>query len=741
MKTNLNKFIMTIVSIVIFSLSTNAQEARWITSDSPLADEPNSWTEFRKDFTMKKVPSKVEARIAADSKYWLWVNGNMVVFEGSLKRGPNHTDSYYDIVDLGPFLKKGTNEIEVLHCYFGKGGMSHKDSGRSGLIIDAGSIGLVTDSSWESRRLSAYQISDEPDPNYRLCESNIRYDARLKDKDEWKPSAEIGSWGDAPWNGLVERPIPFWKDYGVKYLDFEKGYDDKGNTVLTARLPYNAQFTPVIELTDNSEGTVVRMETDHRILSFSTPCIHAEYVTCRGRQSHESLGWINGHELYVIYPNDADLTVHAIGFRETGYDCEFEGRFSSDDEMLNLYWKKAMRTLYVNMRDNYFDCPDRERAQWWGDVTLLIGQSFYQLSPEANALVRKAIMELVDWQLEDGTLYAPIPDGVGNGELPAQILASVGPYGFWLYYMHTGDILTMKHVYPAVRKYLSLWSLDEEGLTAFRQGGWSWGDWGENIDIRMLLAAWHYMALKAAADMAEATGNEADVPEYEKMRESIYKAFNSHWNGYAYRHPSYHDATDDRVNALAIVSGLADETRYDAIFELFKTQEHASPYMEKYVLEALVRSGHGDYALERFHKRFRMMTEDPQHSTLHEGWDPNVMGGGSFNHAWSGGMLNVTAEYICGVRPVVPGWSEFEICPYPVLSDCEIEIPTVKGIVRSAFKDNEESFILEFTVPDGTKATVTLPDDNYSSVTVNGKAYKESSQPFRPGTYMMECQK
>ena len=30
-------------------------------------------------------------------------------------------------------------------------------------------------------------------------------------------------------------------------------------------------------------------------------------------------------------------------------------------------WEKSQRTLYITMRDTYMDCPDRERAQWWGD--------------------------------------------------------------------------------------------------------------------------------------------------------------------------------------------------------------------------------------------------------------------------------------------------------------------------------------------------------------------------------------
>ncbi len=733
---NIMKRVLTLLIIIATALTVEAQNAKWISAAHPDADKIGTWIEFQKDITLKRNPGKVEAKISADSKYWLWINGELAVFEGSLKRGPNPKDSYYDLIDLGAYLSKGKNTIKVLVYYFGKGGMSHYDTGKSSFILDAPEIGLHTDSSWNSRRLSAYGISQDKEPNYRLPESIIRYDARLADTDTLMPAVELGAWGDAPWNKLHERPIPMWKDYGIKQLDLTKSEDGDGNIVLSARLPYNCQFTPIIDLTDEGEGTFIRIETDHTLLSFNTQCLYAEYITGKGRQEYESLGWINGHNVYVIYPKDSKVTVHSLAYRETGYNCEFEGHFTSSDDFLNRYWKKAVRTLYVNMRDNYFDCPDRERGQWWGDVTHLLGQSFYQLSPAGNALARKAIHELANWQRPDGVLYGPVPEHDNTGELPAQSLAAVGPYGVWMYYMHTGDRQTIIDVYPAIRKYLSLYQLDEDGLTAYRRGDWSWGDWGENIDIRMLLAAWHYLALDAAIDMAEVTGNTADISSYQKTRESIYKAFNSFWNGYAYRHPSYQLATDDRVQALAIVSGLADASKYDAIFEFFKTYEHASPYMEKYVLEALVRSGHGDYAVERFKKRFQMMTDDPDHDTLHEGWDPNVMGGGSFNHAWSGGMLNVTAEYICGVRPVVAGWEKFEICPYPVIKECDMTVPTVKGAVRSAFKDSDQMFVLDATVPKGTQAEVRLPWTDYRSLTVNGKEH-EGAIILKAGTHQL----
>ena len=698
----MKRILSTLLFCAVVTLIATAQTAYWITADDSLRNAPNTWMEFRKDFTLKKSPRKAEARIAADSKYWLWVNGTLAVFEGGLKRGPNRTDTYYDVVDLAPYLRKGRNDVRLLLCYFGREGFSHVSSGQAGVIVDAPSIRLVTDASWQSQRLQAYQTCGAPYTNFRLAESNIRFDARMKGQNNVKPSLEIGVWGEGTWGKLVERPIPQWRDYSVKNTsNYETTEDEQGNRVISVRLPYNMQMTPWIDVTDETDGTCIRLETDHA-WGGSAECVRAEYVTLQGRQQYESLGWMNGDVLRIIYPKSVRLTVHGIGYRETGYDCDFEGTFTCNDSIINRFWQKAMRTLYVNMRDNYFDCPDRERAQWWGDATILMGQSFYQLSPRANLLVRKAIRELVDWQKEDGTLLSPIPAGNWDQELPAQSLTSISTYGFWYYYMNTGDKETMAYVYPAMRRYLALWTLDDDGLTNERQGGWPWGDWGTDVDMRLILAAWHYLALQSAINVAELTGHDADIADYERQMRSIHTAFNHCWNGYAYRHPSYQGATDDRVQALAVVSGLADSKKYDRIFEVLKAQEYASLYMEKYVYEALMRMGHADYALERFKKRFGPMIADTQHTTLYEGWQEGGYGGGSTNHAWSGGMLTDICEQILGIRPIAPGWKEVSIRPIvSPITEADITIPTVNGTLSYSFKDDGSVY----------RATVTIPKD------------------------------
>ena len=79
----------------IFTLLTAiplmGQNAKWISANEESVDSPNTWVAFRKDFDVGKVPSSANAKIAVDSKYWLWINGKLAVFEGGLKRGRHFT--------------------------------------------------------------------------------------------------------------------------------------------------------------------------------------------------------------------------------------------------------------------------------------------------------------------------------------------------------------------------------------------------------------------------------------------------------------------------------------------------------------------------------------------------------------------------------------------------------------------------------------------------------------------------
>lgn len=713
--------------------TSNAQfsnNAYWIsTMESQSAS--NTWLGYRKTFRLDEIPAASKVRIAVDSKYWLWINGEPVVFEGGLKRGPNPYDTYYDEVDLSRYLKKGENLIAVLVWYFGKDGFSHKSSGKAALLFDS-DFGVVSNDGWECSVLSAFGTAGAPYPNFRLPESSIRYDAR-KDIGAWyvpgynrrlAQAQVIGRVGDRPWNVLVKRPIPLWKDHGLRPFAGAPVLPFTGiGDTLVLELPYNAQITPYLEVEAEAGKTITIFTDNYLTYHGAASNVRAEYVTRTGIQQYESFGWVNGHKVYFVIP--AGVRVLDMQYRETGYDTDFAGSFNCADPFFNQLWEKAIRTLYLNMRDSYMDCPERERAQWTGDAVNQSGQAFYALSTSSHALSRKWLRELIGWQQEDGSIYAPVPAGNWVKELPCQSAASIGYYGLWNYYLHSGDRQTLSDLYEGAKRYLSLWAKEDDGTVKLRAGGWTWGDWGDNRDMLLIYNLWYYLGMKGMHLAALELKKSADVAAYEQDMGRFKSAFNNRfWTGTAYRDPAYTDQTDDRVQALAVVSGIAAKNKYPAILSVFQQEEHASPYMEKYVFEAMFQMGYEQEALDRHKKRFASMVNDHRFTTLFEGWGigNDGYGGGTVNHSWSGGGLTVLSQYVCGIMPLTPGYKTFRVLPKPGnLSNARAKITSVAGIIEAGFEQSAKKFVLTVVVPEQTSAVIGIPAEGMKKVYANGK--------------------
>jgi len=304
-----------------------------------------------------------------------------------------------------------------------------------------------------------------------------------------------------------------------------------------------------------------------------------------------------------------------------------------------------------------------------------------------------------------------------------QMLASVGYYGFWNYYLHTNDKQSIQDLYAGVRAYLKIWQTNDDGSIVFRKGDWSWGDWGKNKDMRLITNGFYYLALKGALNMAQLLNKPDDATAYSSAMARIKKVYNStYWTGKAYRHPRYKGKTDDRSQALAVVSGIADPEKYPALLQTFKTEAHASPYMEKYVLEALFQMGYVDYGITRMKDRFGDMVNHPDYSTLFEGWGigKEGFGGGTTNHAWSGGALTILSQYLCGIEPIEPGYRVFQITPNPgMIATASAKVESVKGVIKSSYENSEKLFKLKIVIPKGTEAIVGIPEKNVNQIKLN----------------------
>lgn len=689
--------------------------AGWIGESSPSV--PNTWQRYRKQFSLSEVPRSATARISCDSKYWLYVNGKLVVFEGQLKRGPTPNDTYFDAVELAPYLQKGPNTVALLVWYWGKDGFCHKSSGKAGLLVDvqAGGQTLGSDASWKLAHHLAYGNSLPPFPNFRLPEHNVRYDARIDNEDwiradfddsGWKNAELLAKAGDAPWGKLWQRPIKNWYDSGL--ITYQNSTPTQGDgKPITMKLPRNLTVTPAFTI-DAPDGLLIDIRTDN-YKGGSEFNVRTEYVTRRGVQSFETPAVMNGHE--VIYTFPKGVKIIDLSYRETRFNANYIGSFTSDDAFLDTLWKKSLYTMNVNLRDAIQD-PDRERAQWWGDAVIILEEIFYSCDTASQAAIRKSLSNLFEWQKPDGVLFSPIPAGNWDKELPAQMLAAVGKYGLGQYVRHSGDAAFARYAYPFVKRYMDLWKTDANGLVVHRAGGWDWHDWGDRIDVPVLDNAWYYLALENQRDMARQLGYTAEAAQLDETMKRLKTAFRTaFWKGNRFVSDGYKTFADDRAQGMAVVAGLADANQWKALRPILDTTFIAGPYLEKYIQEAYFQMNDADAGIARMKNRYRKMVESPI-TTLWEGWDIGsaTYGGGTYNHGWSGGPLSLLSGYVAGLAPDSPGYTRFHVRPQPgSLRRIDTRTETVRGTIRTQFVRKNGLTRLTVNVPKGTEATLSLP--------------------------------
>lgn len=928
-------------------------DGKWIWCQAE--KEQGQWAALRKSFVLMGVPEKVEAKIAVDSKYWLWINGELAVFEGGVKTGPNRSDMYYDTVDIAPFLQEGKNVITVQAVYFGKNGYGFKDSGQAGFLFNADfgdgyletGSSIISDASWKAIKDPAYE-KHYLEPNYRISEPNIKYNVAKEltdwtsldyDDSSWDNAVEIANAGEAPFNGLWERPIPqlnveetviytesgenVWKKeevkdsvgaftplelgseytvscefmiepnpisgYGelansgslgltvamqdannfympqismanldtqkdsasykphiringewqtplgvidianavpdnerfsakhsLKVLVDEKGFDAEidGNALqrvdtdlfnggsigfrndgselvriyslkvtsadgeevyfkdtfqnddlgpvmnqlkalegstpeiredendehylfvtdtvsmignvsqekiyrYTIRNRTNIQGTPYLKVRAQ-EGKTIDIWTDAWYDVNGCSVRHA-YVTKEGEQEWEALGWINGYDVYFDVPESVEVL--ELGFRPSTYNTTEAGSFACDDEEMNILYRKAYDTLLVTMRDNYMDCPNRERAQWWGDAVNEMQMAFYAMDENAGLLYKKALDQALGWKNDSDQLPTTAPNGIDAiSELPMQALAGV--HSFWQYYLYSGDTQPLEDGYESLFRYLKLWSTDKDGLVKHRGGTWDWMDWGSNSDGAVIEQCWYYIAAKSVKNIAELLNKpNSNIRFLEKRIKAIEEEFDEHfWNAQmnAYYGNTDNGEPDDRANALAVYSGLASKERFNGIKDVLTSTYNASPYMEKYVLEALYMMDMGREAISRIKFRYGDMIED-EYPTLWEFWDKSQ---GTANHAWSGGPLTMMYMFNAGITPLTAAYETFQVRPQlSGLKEVTASISTPNGQIEVNISDLDNSFTLSVSVPEGcTSADIYIPcpTDSACQIMMNG---------------------
>lgn len=727
-------FFLMLVSL--FSLESvianNDNNAQWIWQQAD--GQANTWVAFRKTITLDEVPTEALTKLSVDTKYWLWINGEMVVFEGGLYRGAGPNTIYYDEVDLAPHLKSGENTIAILVWYVGRTCKAHVSSGLGGLYVSADELpALNSDASWKMKGHTAYDPQSGgggKGPN-TLAAYSIKFDARKSlgdwsneawymspyDDSDWATPVEKGVANSLPWGDFVKRPIPQWNDRGlvnyesltVNGASIQLPYSNTTDStvVIKAYLPFNQQITPYIDVNSES-GKTIRIDVDNRLNK-----IKATYITKKGHQQFESYAWMNGHN--VTYKIPSGVEVKALKYRWTGIG-DMPGVFECSDAFYSHLWWLARNTLYICARENYMDCPDRERGLWIGDVADQTGAIFYTLDEGGRLLLKKAIDNTIAYRSGD-TIRGLAPGFRGKGgsasELTAQSLQFIAQT-IWPYYYNTGDTATLVNAYPAVLSYLKLWSMKADGMPEHRKGFANWVDWGVDPDSYVINVEMYYLALKAAKTMAIELDYPEDTAWYSQRITSIQDNFDKvYWRGTHYGRPD--QALEERASAIAIIAGLANKNHYDTMVEkVLLPVQKASPHMEWMVEEALFLAGEGEKALLRMKQRHAWQIEEkPTVTTLYERFPNDAKGNlGTYNHAWNAPNY-VLSRYVSGIKATEVAWSTYEVLPNLLhMTSLKSMVPSVKGNIVVDVNRSQSNFTLALTSPDKTTAIVGIPKRN-----------------------------
>ena len=671
--------------------------AKWIWASTTSA---NSYVAFRKTFSLEKVPEEAVANIAAESKYYLWMNEELAVFDGASKRGATPYDGFYEQVDLTDYLKQGENTLVILVSYNGRGGNSSVDPGKAGLLFEmqAGDQTIVSDSSFKANRLRAYRnqgLLGADWPNYSqssmLAEWNVYYDARESvgdytasdfDDSSWENATVVAEAGGQPFNDTYLSVIPLMK-FDEEYTFLESQYIGQKltqDTIIAIDLPENMQFSPYFELTAESSGLRFTYYTN-TLTSQGIDSFRDDYVTAGGEQTYESLPWRSGSQLIIQAP--AGITFTKIGYRRSGYDSERSGSFVTENEDVNTLWEKAVNTLLICMRDTYMDCPERERSPYIGDAANQIGETFYSLDENSWAMTKKTILNIIGWTKTDNFIPLRSPS-LATNENPVQTLNFL--VSVYEYLLYTGDEDTVRLFYPVAVNYLKLWELNDDGSIVYRDGTFMWVDWGDGADAQVLQNCWYYYALSSTQKLAKALGISSDETFFTERIQKVAAGFAKFKKQGGY---SSGTAYDDRANAMAVVSGLADEDMYDEILNVLTTTYGASPYMEKFVEEALCLMGEYEACLTRMLTRYQPMIDDKD-STLWELWEKDA---GTINHGWTGGSLTVLSKYFGGISPESAGYGSYSIRLTDEFSSLSMSVVTPEGTLSYSIKRAEDGTV------------------------------------------------
>ncbi|MBP5209842.1 MAG: hypothetical protein J6125_03165 [Clostridia bacterium] len=681
----------------------------------------------------------LSARVSADSRYRLSVNGRFVV------EGPCHgtqSERHYETVDLTPYLCEGENvlSVDVLH---------------------------VTDGVWISLFRERYPA--------------LWFDGALTlpDGSETPVVSSAQSWTCERYEnkrfrefpGFIRSIPPVETQRGpdrfapIPVVDFEDGRpENRCFNEYGVRATYPLTPRPIPHLTPDAPRPMIRLCGDARSAEYDAGRYECAYIRLRVRaaagttlrviaaeckarydengRAHKTLrddpdGEIRGPFDTLIFTESGEMTFSPFYWRAFRYlrlvaDADFEvtdltfspyyypmgdeGRVTCSDPAFEKMWEISRHTVMACAHDNYVDCPFYEQQQYDMDSGL---QMLFTLRMTADAaLPRKSLSDLAASQLPDGMIQANYPSVV------VQVIPSFSL--FWVlmlrdYLRYTGDLAFIKKMLGTAEKVMTAFEnlLDERGLVGpsvywpFLDWAPEWGSTGtpDGSTTEPLIAYTFLYAytLRAAADLCRAVGRRGQAEDYLARAQAANAA------GLAYgfdRAKGLFRNTPERAEFAqhpvlwAVLSGAVTGERAREMMRRVMTEpvSKCTFSMNHYLFRALERTDLYDEFAPSVFEGWKTMLD--WHCTT---WCENPDDPRSECHGWSSAPLYEMSAALLGVRPTEDGYRCATVAPRcGWFDEMSGSVPTPYGLILVEWHKEGAKTILSVTNPSPQEIKLTV---------------------------------
>ncbi|KAF4267549.1 hypothetical protein KXV68_002757 [Aspergillus fumigatus] len=472
-----------------------------------------------------------------------------------------------------------------------------------------------------------------------------------------------------------------------------------------------------------------------------------------------------------------------ISFQPTWSNLRaYQGYFHSNDELLNRIWYSGAYTLQTNsvpvntgrqvpMMHNGWannatlgpgdtiivDGAKRDRAVWPGDMGIAVPSVFVSTGDLES--VKNALQIMYNTQnTTTGAFDESGPPLSQKNSDTYHMWTMIGTYNYVLFSNDTDFLLTNWEKYQAAMDFI-YGKVDEKSGLLIVTGTRDWARWQQgynNSEAQMIL----YHTLKTGAQLAEwAESTHSLSHTWNTRAENLKTAINQYCWDDAYG--AFNDnatATSlhpQDANSMALLFGIVNETRAASISERLtdnwtpigavapELPKNISPFISSFEIQGHFAAGQPTRALELIRRSWGWYLNNPNgtESTVIEGYLANGTFGYrssrgysydasyvSHAHGWSAGPTSALTNYIVGLSITSRGGLTWKIEPqFGDLKSAEAGFTTLLGKYKASWKRNPKGYTLQFSVPQGTRGTLTLPyvtSLKKPSITIDGHDIK-----------------